>query len=114
MSTEANTTESTKVTAKANAKTNEWPARLRFEASAQRLVVSWGDDTESIVSYRKLRAASPSAQNNFTNASEVDEGLGVKKAEHVGRYAVRIHFSDGHSTGLYRWGLLKSLGQDDS
>jgi len=27
----------------------------------------------------------------------------------VGRYAVRIKFSDGHKTGLYSWDYLRSI-----
>jgi hypothetical protein len=32
-------------------------------------------------------------------------------AEPVGRYAVRIRFSDGHDTGLYTWSLLRELAE---
>jgi DUF971 family protein len=28
----------------------------------------------------------------------------------VGSYAVRLHFDDGHNTGLYSWDLLYDLG----
>ncbi len=27
----------------------------------------------------------------------------------VGSYAVQVHWSDGHSTGLYTWGLLRRV-----
>jgi DUF971 family protein len=30
----------------------------------------------------------------------------------IGRYAVRLGFSDGHDTGLYTWAFLFQLGQD--
>jgi len=30
----------------------------------------------------------------------------------VGVYAVRLHFDDGHNTGLYSWTYLRELGQD--
>ncbi len=31
------------------------------------------------------------------------------KIEPVGRYAIQIHWSDNHSTGIYTWELLWSL-----
>jgi DUF971 family protein len=30
-------------------------------------------------------------------------------AELVGNYAIRIRFSDGHSTGIYSWRYLRSI-----
>ena len=39
----------------------------------------------------------------------VPADISVERAEPVGRYAVRIIFSDGHSSGLYTWDLLKRL-----
>ena len=29
--------------------------------------------------------------------------------EQIGRYAVRLRWSDGHSAGIYEFGLLRSL-----
>ena len=39
----------------------------------------------------------------------VPDDISVTKADPVGRYAVRIHFSDGHSSGLYTWQYLREL-----
>ena len=36
----------------------------------------------------------------------------MAKLEPVGSYAVRIIFSDGHSTGLYTWNYLARLGRE--
>jgi len=33
------------------------------------------------------------------------------KIEPVGRYAIVIHWSDGHNTGIYTWENLYELGQ---
>lgn len=30
-------------------------------------------------------------------------------AELVGNYAIRIHFSDGHETGIYSWSYLREI-----
>jgi DUF971 family protein len=34
----------------------------------------------------------------------------VTSVEPVGNYAVRLHFDDGHNTGLYTFGYLHELG----
>ena len=36
----------------------------------------------------------------------------VTGAEPVGRYALRIQFSDGHNTGLYTWAYLAELAAE--
>ncbi len=38
--------------------------------------------------------------------------VAVADAEPMGNYAVRLHFDDGHDTGLYSWDLLYQLGRD--
>jgi len=30
----------------------------------------------------------------------------------MGNYAIAIHFSDGHTTGIYSWSYLNHLGVD--
>ena len=32
----------------------------------------------------------------------------------VGNYAIRLHFDDGHSTGIYTWDYLRELGDNQS
>jgi hypothetical protein len=38
--------------------------------------------------------------------------VAVVKAEPVGRYAVRLTFDDGHSSGIYSWRYLRELGEE--
>ena len=38
------------------------------------------------------------------------EDVNITKIEPVGNYAVNLHFDDGHSTGIYSWSTLHSLG----
>ncbi len=69
-----------------------------------------------------LRRMSPSAEarqlreelatNPLTvlpNRPGSGEPLLAVDAELVGNYALRIHFSDGHSTGLYSWRYLREI-----
>ena len=91
----------------------------RIEIVGNTLALQWLDGDETYLEASKLRANSPSAENKgevdiFGNVSggEVPrEHLDIKvlKFVQVGNYAIRIHFSDGHSTGIYSWDYLKSL-----
>jgi len=50
----------------------------------------------------------------FGNISKIKKGMNIDnlqilKFEKIGNYAIRIIFSDGHSTGIYNWDLLQTL-----
>jgi len=97
-----------------------WPVRLRFQAGAGRLVAEYDDGAVVTVPYTRLRAESPSAEVQGHGrgpkppAPVVADDITVTKAEPVGRYAVRIHFSDGHSSGLFTWAYLRALADPDT
>ncbi len=55
----------------------------------------------------------------FSTAAEVKvmekpvhgkERVNISQIEPQGSYAVRLHFDDGHDTGIYSWGTLHELG----
>jgi len=85
------------------------------------LTVTWADGSTSVYSIAYLRKMSPSAEarelrkemqtNPLTvlPSSSTSGGLVAESAELVGRYAIRIRFSDGHDTGIYSWQYLRSL-----
>lgn len=37
--------------------------------------------------------------------------LAMLNVEPVGSYAIRIHWNDGHNTGIYTWELLRQLAE---
>jgi len=39
------------------------------------------------------------------------ENVGIEKLEPAGNYAIKIHFDDGHNTGIYTWQHLHELGK---
>lgn len=64
-----------------------------------------------------LRVFSPSAEVQGHGGGEGalvagKETVNIERIEPVGRYAVRLIFSDGHDTGLYTWPILYDLGKD--
>ncbi|MBY9065912.1 DUF971 domain-containing protein [Hyphomonas sp. WL0036] len=96
-----------------------WPVKLTFKAGAQTLHAAFDDGKSGEVAYRRLRLESPSAEVQGHGAGPkppppvVPDDIRVVKAEPVGRYAVRIFFSDGHSSGLYTWNILRTLTVGD-
>ena len=42
--------------------------------------------------------------------STIPSDITIQKLEPVGSYAVRIHWSDGHNSGLYTWERLREVG----
>tara|TARA_R110000744_G_scaffold201672_2_gene320732 strand:- start:160 stop:465 length:306 start_codon:yes stop_codon:yes gene_type:complete len=92
-----------------------WPVRLTFRRSAAELKAEFDDGSTGTVDYVRLRENSPSAEVQGHGSGPkpvqppVPSDIRVERAEPVGRYAVRIMFSDGHSSGLYTWDLLKRL-----
>jgi DUF971 family protein len=91
------------------------------------LTVRWADGRVFEYSIGLLRRMSPSAETKQLREEQARNPLTVlpasaqhvgplvaESAELVGRYAVRIRFSDGHDTGIYTWRYLRSLAGDIS
>ena len=85
------------------------------------LAVVWEDGHESFLDGPFLRANCPCAECRVKRerglpAKQAPSGLSLALApprlvglEEVGRYAVRLRWSDGHSSGLYEFRLLRAL-----
>ena len=92
-----------------------WPVRLSFRKSAGELHVEFEDGVTGAIAYRRRREESPSAEVRGHGSGPkpvqppVPDDISVIGAEPVGRYAVRIRFSDGHDSGLYTWKFLREL-----
>ncbi len=86
------------------------------------LTIQWADGTTSYYSVPYLRKFSPSADARQLRDEMATNPLTVlppgfasagtltaTNAELVGNYALRITFSDGHSTGIYSWDYLREI-----
>ncbi|MEO7426607.1 MAG: DUF971 domain-containing protein [Fibrobacteria bacterium] len=85
------------------------------------LGIRWNDGTQSELKVPALRSSCPCAVcvNEWTGEKILDEAripADIKPARliSVGRYAMAIHWSDGHKTGIYSFDYLKKLGGDGS
>jgi DUF971 family protein len=80
------------------------------------LTVSWNDATQDHFPVRQLRLACPCAAcvNEWTGEkiledSRVPADVKPVKVFSVGRYAMGIHWSDKHTTGIFAYDYLKKL-----
>ena len=93
------------------------PTELKLHRKSRELEVRFDDGMNARLSAEFLRVHSPSAEVKGHAAGEGilvtgKEAVNIVELEPVGRYAVRIVFDDGHSTGLYTWAVLYELCAD--
>ncbi|MDN5871686.1 MAG: DUF971 domain-containing protein [Nitrococcus sp.] len=88
---------------------------IRLHRRARMLEVWFDDGSEFEFAAEYLRVYSPSAEVRGHGPGEQTlqlgkENVAITGVEPVGRYAIKLLFDDGHSTGLYSWDLLYDLG----
>ncbi len=95
------------------------PTEIRLHKKSRILELVYPDDSRYELSCEYLRVHSPSAEvRGHGPGQEVlmvgKESVAITAIEPVGRYAVRLRYSDGHDSGLYTWQYLRELceGQD--
>lgn len=96
-----------------------WPTELRVQDHGTNLAIRFDSGESFNLSAEYLRVESPSAEvkGHGPGQEQLVYGkrrIAISKAEPVGSYAVRLIFSDGHSTGLYTWSYLVKLGREHS
>jgi DUF971 family protein len=95
---------------------NRWPTEIRLNPAKDMLLVEFEDGRAYALSAEFLRVHSPSAEVQGHSPEERKilggkRGVTIVLIELTGNYAVRLVFSDGHSTGIYTWDYLGELGE---
>ena len=90
---------------------------------ASSLRLTWADGRQTTFSIETLRSNCPCAQCRserdrgqvpWPKATLVEQELRVHDAELVGNWGLQITWHDGHSTGIFSWGVLRAwAGLDD-
>jgi DUF971 family protein len=91
------------------------PIEIKLHRASRVLEIAYADGTRYSLSCEYLRVYSPSAEVRGHGGGEPmliggKREVSIVAVEPVGRYAVRLRFSDGHDTGLYTWDGLRELG----
>ncbi len=91
------------------------PAEIR-QASPRELMIRWGDGRESVYPVRELRLVCSCATcvDEWSGEARLDpatvpEDVHPLRIEAVGRYAIRVVWSDGHDSGIYPFRRLRAL-----
>jgi DUF971 family protein len=101
-----------------------FPTDLKKTPDRQ-LLIEWSDGLVQTIPFRRLRdhcrcavcnaerqkkAQNPPAKGSLKILTAAEaKPLDVIKMHPVGNYAYSIHFSDGHSTGIYSFEMLREL-----
>jgi DUF971 family protein len=90
------------------------PNNITLSKDKKILTVSFKDDDYALTS-EFLRIYSPSAEvRGHGPGQEIlqlnKQDVLISSLVPMGNYAIAIHFSDGHTTGIYSWSYLLHLG----
>lgn len=92
------------------------PTKITLHKISRTLEVEFENAERFVLPCEYLRVFSPSAEvrgHGVGNEKLVlgKEHVTILSVEPVGQYAVKLVFSDGHSSGLYTWHTLYELGR---
>lgn len=92
------------------------PKDVKAVSEQRSLEITWEEGHIGRYPYRTLRGECPCAGcvDELTGVRTLDiasiaEDITIADMQLVGNYALRINWSDGHSTGLYSWKMLRAL-----
>ncbi len=92
------------------------PTLIQKRNNGKYLLIHFDDNSKYNISSELLRVESPSADIQGHGGPKIvvrNKGnVLIDQIEPVGNYAIRIIFSDNHSSGIYSWGLLYDFGNN--
>ena len=93
------------------------PKSVTLNKNKKSIQLEYPNNTFLLLTSSYLRACSPSAENkgrlresDVNKRKAVFNSVMINKVEAVGNYAIRIIFDDGHSTGIFSWEYIYSIG----
>jgi DUF971 family protein len=94
-----------------------WPTDIVVKEQGRLLGITFDTGEAVSITSELLRVESPSAEvKGHGPGQEVlvpgKRDVTIKKIEPIGSYAIRLIFSDGHSTGIFTWDYLAKLGRE--
>jgi DUF971 family protein len=94
-----------------------WPTELRLhkDRKAMTIVFENGESFDLNAEYLRVKSPSAEVQGHSPNERKTVAGkkdVAILEVHPVGNYAVRLVFDDLHSTGIYSWDYLFTLGRN--
>ena len=95
------------------------PIDLALNQGSRILTITWPDEVIHRLSCEYLRVYSPSAEVRGHGSGQETlqlekESVNITAIEPIGHYAIKLVFDDEHDSGLYDWGLLRELGENQA
>ena len=89
------------------------PSKINLSKNKKTLTVTF-NETDYLITSEYLRVYSPSAEVQGHGPRQETlqlnkQNVEIEKLNPMGNYAISIHFSDGHTTGIYSWNYLHHL-----
>ena len=95
---------------------NSWPLSIERLDHGKNMKIIFDDNVEFVICAELLRVESPSADvqghSGQKKIVKYKKDITIIKIEQIGNYAIRIIFSDDHSSGIYTWELLYNYGKN--
>ena len=92
-------------------KTEPIPTEIKLHQKSRLLEIAFSDGFHFQYPCEYLRVFSTSAEVKVMDRPvHGKERVNISQIEPQGSYAIRIHFDDGHDTGIFSWGTLYELG----
>ncbi|MCK2184593.1 gamma-butyrobetaine hydroxylase-like domain-containing protein [Halomonas getboli] len=90
------------------------PTKVHYHKQARELELTYEGGESHRLSVEYLRVFSPSAEvrGHGQGQETLQVGkkhVGLANITQAGRYALKLHFDDGHDSGLYSWDYLHEL-----
>lgn len=96
---------------------SDQPQRVLLRDSGRSLVLEYADSEPARLDAEYLRVNSPSAevQGHGKEGGTLPTGkqeVRIVNIEKAGNYALRLHFDDGHDSGIYTWIYFRQLAKE--
>ena len=96
-----------------------YPTDIKLHQASRKLEIAFDSGETFKLSCEFLRVYSQSAEvTGHGPGQEVlqvgKQNVNIDDISPVGNYAIKLHFDDGHDTGIYSWEYLYDLGKNQT
>lgn len=94
-----------------------WPLNVSFKKANSVLEIEFdnGEIFQYTAEYLRVESPCTEVKGHGTLQKRIIGGcrcVAIQEIESIGNYAIRLHFSDGHNSGIFSWPYLHTLGQN--